>query len=1231
MLFLKRLTDILRKAKSPRLKKIVPGLVILLVLFTVIGFFVVPPVLKSVLTTRLSAALHRKVVIGAISVNPYTLSVKARGLKISERTNAETFAACDEIFLNLESFSVFRMAPVLKEVRLVRPYVRIIRNKDSTYNFSDLLENSDPNKPTPRFSLNNITITDGSVDFLDEPKATAHTVKELRVGLPFLSNIPSQVERFVQPFFSARIDGALYTARGRTKPFADSRETFFQIDAKGIDIPYYLAYVPVKTNIRLVSGYVDIAARISFIETKKTPSLTVTGNVSLNKVAAEDGAGRPLVRFPLLDVAIAPSEPLSGIVHLSKVTLQSPEVEITRDRRGNLNARSLLPAGGEPATAPVKTGPEKSGNRAPFSIDIDRIRLTGGKVLFSDLSMAAPFKTTLDPFDVEVDHFSNARDKKSTYAVSVTTEAGETVRMEGRFSVLPLWSEGTVRVASVPLKKYAPFYRDSLLFTVEDGRLDLSTAYRYAQGQEEPEIGLSRLSLTLSALRLKKTGEDGDFVRVPNLSVDEAGLDLTKRTVEIGSFSSEKGEVAAKRSGDGQIDLLSLTPRGSEPGEYRRAPGATQKPARPGAPWTFTLRRVLVDKYTIRIEDRTTRAPVRLTVRNLRLKGSDISSAKNARGKIALSLLLDKKGSLSASGAVGLAPLSGNLALSLKGLPITPFQPYLADRVRMTLTGGAFSTKGSLSFGPDKEGRINTVYKGEVDLADFSSIDKSSGEDLLKFESLSLNGLRLGLSPFSLGIKGVSLSNYYALVKVSREGKVNLQEALGGGEAKADASRTREAPEKAEAAPQRAEAAPLRGAAPAASTGPAEAGPVSTGQASPKKNIRIDQVTLQGGRIDFVDRSVKPQFSASLSEMGGRVSGLSGEQNTTADVELRAKLNEYAPLEITGRINPLREDFFVDLKARIKDLDLSPATPYSGKYAGYTVEKGKLSYDARYSIEKGRLDSRNSVFIDQFDFGERVESPDATRLPVRLAVALLKDRRGEIRLELPVTGSLDDPKFSVWRIVLKIVVNLIAKAATSPFALLGAAFGSGEELSYVEFDYGRADAAEQAMKKLDTVAKALRDRPSLKMDIEGHVDMERDRDGLKHFLFERKVKAQMLKDMTRRGEPAVPVDEIRIDQASYGKFLKAAYKQEKFPKPRNFVGLAKDLPPPEMEKLMLTHTEVSDGDLRALAARRAMKVKEIIMKSGQIEPERLFIVEPKSLAPEEKGEARQSRVDFTLK
>ena len=250
---------------------------------------------------------------------------------------------------------------------------------------------------------------------------------------------------------------------------------------------------------------------------------------------------------------------------------------------------------------------------------------------------------------------------------------------------------------------------------------------------------------------------------------------------------------------------------------------------------------------------------------------------------------------------------------------------------------------------------------------------------------------------------------------------------------------------------------------------------------------------------------------------------------------------------------------------------------------------------------------------------------------MRLVIALLKDRKGEINLNVPVSGYTNDPKFSIGRIILKVLLNLMVKAVTSPFALLGSLFGGGEELSYMQFDYGSFDLPAQDTKKLDTLVKALYDRPTLKLDIEGHVDVEKDKEGLRQYLFMKKVKAQKLKDLVSKGQPTVPVDKVTIGKDEYAKYLKMAYKAEKFPKPRTILGFVKDLPVPEMEKLMLTHLEITDDELRQLASERALAVKDYILKSGKITADRVFLIEAKSLAPEAKEKLKNSRVDFKLK
>ena len=984
---IKRLSEIYKNKLRPRFKKIFIGLIIFFGVFTLVGFFALPPILKSILTKKLSENLHRSVTINQIKINPYTLSIAVRGLTIKDKGSSETFVSFDEFFVDLQSISIPKMALILKEVRLTNPYIKIARHPDKSYNFSDLMEKGESKPPEKekskpfRFSLNNVRIENGSIDFSDEPERIKHTVRELNIGLPFLSNYPYYVETYVQPSFSAKINGTPYTIQGKTKPFADSRESSFDVNINDLDIPYYLAYAPMKMNFKIVSAFLDTQLRISFIEAKdKKPSVTVAGNVSLKKIAVDDGQKKPLLRLPLFGISIAPSEPLTRIIHLSKVSIQSPELEIRRDQKGSLNVSS--PLQGEKEAKPT---PQKVTESAPFFLNIDEMQMTGGKISFSD-----------------------------------------------------------------------------------------------------------------------------------------------------------------------------HTPSG----------------------------------------------PVTITAKNLELLGENISTAKNSKFKLSLSLLLNKKGKISTTGSIGIDPITAELKMDMKGIEIGSFQSYFTDKVKIAVTGGAFSTTGNLSLGIPDNKEMKVTYRGNAALSGFSSIDKANAEDFLKWDSLSFSGLNVGYSPLSIDIKGIALTDFYSRVIINPQGTLNLQEIVAKG------AQEKEAPPPGQTQEKVSESQKNKGSA---------------------NKIKIGTVTLQGGKVDFSDRSVNPEYSTRLVEIGGRISGLSSEETTLADVDLRGKLDDYAPLEITGKINPLKEDLYVDIKARFKDIELSPMTPYSGKYVGYTIEKGKLSFDLKYLINKRKLDSQNYIFLDQFTLGDRVENPKATKLPVKLAIALLKDRKGEIKLDLPVTGSLDDPKFSVWSIILKVLINLISKAATSPFSLLGALFGAGEELSYLEFDYGRTAITEQNVKKIDTLVKALHDRPSLKLDIEGHVDLEKDKEGLIQYLFDKKIKAQKLNEMVKKGQPAVPVDDVKIEPPEYEKYLKMAYKEEKFPKPRNILGMAKDLPAPEIEKLMLTHIEIKEGDLRTLASQRAMKVKDAILKSGQVESERMFILEPKSLAPEKKEKVRDSRVDFKLK
>ncbi|MEP6600347.1 MAG: DUF748 domain-containing protein [Nitrospirota bacterium] len=1171
--------------------------------YALLGFLVLPPILKSVLTKQLSQRLHRETTIRDIHINPFLLTVRVNGLSLKDRSASQPFISFEELFLDLEAASVVKGGPVLKNIRVKAPYLTVVRNEDQTYNFSDLLEEfaSKPapdakNPPKPlRFSLNNIQIEAGSIDFDDRPKHARHVVKDIALAIPFISNLPYYVDLYVQPSFHANVNGTPVGLSGKTKPFVDSLETTVDLNVTDFEIPKYLEYVPMEMRFKIVSGTLDSKLSLSFVQHRdKAPTLVITGKLALNQFAVTDLHNGALINLPLVAVGIDSLDVFSKILNLGTVLVKSPELFIRRDRNGVLNLASLAPE--NTAAVPEKTQTKEAASSTPLRIEAVEVLLTNGKFTLEDAAADTPFRTVLENVTVAVRHLSNTPQKATAIEASLTTDGGETLTHTGTVTLEPLAAQGTVDVNHLPLKRYAPYYRKQLLFTLEDGLLHLTTGYRYS-GEKEGPLQLSGLTATLSGLRLKKNGAKEDFLKIPSLSIRNTDIDLIKRTVTVGELSTQKGTVAILRDSNGTMNLSNLVaPR--PPAEKVAPPPPTASPA---THWLVVLKKLTLDRYALKVEDRAASEPTTFIADPVSLSAENFSTARNTRGKISLRLTLNKTGVLSANGTVSIDPLYANLKLDLKGMDLTPLQPYFTDKVNLVVTSGALSTSGTLMVAVNQDRPMGISYSGDATLSNVATIDKAHSEDFIKWGSLAVTGLKAGTDPLRVEINDIALTDYFTRLIVNADGTLNVSSIVVA------EGKTPEQPRPA--APQAA----------------ATAAP----QPEVAKTIIINSVTMKGGSISFSDHYIQPNYSARLKEVGGKISGMSSEETQRADVDLRGKLENGSPLQITGKINPLGTDLFLDIKVDFKDIELSPLTPYFGKYAGYAIEKGKLSLNLTYLIEKRSLHAQNRIVLDQFTFGGPIESPTATKLPVRFAISLLKDRNGLIDLDLPVTGSLDDPQFSVWSLIGQVLTNLLTKAATSPFALLGSLVGGGQELSHVEFPYGQADLNGPAEDRLKTLAKILYERPALKIEVAGHVDTEKDREALRQEQFARKVKAQKLNALAKKGPTTATLTDIKVEPTEYTGYLALAYKKETFAKPRNFLGIAKDLEVPEMEKLILMNITVTEDDLRELALQRAQAVKDYLMNT-KIEPQRIFLVSTSSV--QDKGDKlTASRADFVIK
>ena len=746
----------------------------------------------------------------------------------------------------------------------------------------------------------------------------------------------------------------------------------------------------------------------------------------------------------------------------------------------------------------------------------------------------------------------------------------------------PEWSVGEIRVSDGKMH----WQDESTLRPTVGEVLDINAAVGKIDGKLVEPIEISEVSYRVDL---------GDRLRIGRMLVKGVQLDLHGHRVDVAEASTQEIRARLVRNKEGKIEWVSSP--------VLKTVRTAREELSDARPWLAGIGRLSVDDLALRVEDQTTSPVAVQSIDGFNLTADNLSTEPGKKGTLSIKSLVNQKGSLRVDGSVQLIPLKTALKVETQAIPILPLQPYFTSFLNIELTRGLISNVGEVNLEMAKEG-LNAAYKGSLTLGDLIAVDKVNNADFLKWKSLFLGGIDFRLQPMAVNVGEVALTDFYSRLILSKDGRLNLQDIV------------RTSSEAAKATDGAQPVVPPKAAEPATTTKQA---------AVP---VRIGKVTLQGGTVNFSDFFVKPNYTVNVTKVAGRVSGLSSTADTVADLELRGSYANTAPVQVVGKLNPLAAKSFLDIKAEVKGVDLVAFSPYSGKYAGYNIDKGKLSLNVAYKLENKQLTADNRLFIDQLTFGDKVESPDATTLPVNLAIALLKNNRGEIDLNLPISGSLDDPEFSIGGLVVKVILNLFVKAVTSPFALLGSMFGGGEELSNIEFGPGRSTVNETAAKRLDSLAKALKERDSLKLEITGRADPETDKEGIKRVAIDRAVKAEKLKDQLKKGGEGVSVDAVEVTSAEYPVYLQRAYKEAKFPKPRNLIGMQKDLPVEEMEKLMLTNLPATDEDVQQLALRRAENVQSWLIDEGKVPPERMFLVEPKAEASDkDKG----SRVDFSLR
>jgi hypothetical protein len=884
-------------------------------------------------------------------------------------------------------------------------------------------------------------------------------------------------------------------------------------------------------------------------------------DASVSGAAIKDAAGAPLVGFRHLYVDAQLASIWRRAIVLREVEIAGPSADVVVARDGSVNLAQLAP-------------PDEGEDEGITRVHIGRLAVRDGRVALTDRTHERPFRAQVAPIRFTLTDFRTDSGYRNAYRFAGVTSSGEELEWSGGFTVEPLGSTGQFSVRRLKLATVDAYLGDALPFQLASGEALVKGVYELAL--EPLKFDATLPLIAVSNLSLREHGSDAPApISAASLEVKGVTISFGERKTAVQRIDILGARIDAARQSDGSIDIMRPLVAASDSSAGADSASSPE--------WSVQVNTIHVDGAALKAVDHMVTPPAQFDLAPATLTITNWSTDPNATVHVETDVGVNGKGRVLANGDVKLEPLAGALHVTLTDIPLPDAQPYLALQTAVTLHSGALAAKGDLVLAPAGGAEPTLRYSGNVSVANLRITDQHVKQDLLKWRDLALTGIEFQQQPDRLTIARIVARQPYASVIIAPDQTLNITRAL-------------ERPGASEA-----------------DSGDAAAS--ESGEAAFPVVIR--QVQVLDGAANFADLSIEPSFATAIMGLNGEVKGLSSDPASRAQVKLAGKVDKYAPVDITGEVNLLAATAYTDLAMNFRNMELTTFNPYSGRFAGYNISRGKLSTELRYKIEDRKLAAEHHIVVDNLEFGAKTDSKDAAPIPIKLGVALLKDRNGVIDVQLPVSGTLDDPKFRLGPIIWKAILGLLTKIVTAPFAALGALFGGGDELAYVDFPPGAAQLGPAETEKLSKLAQALVERPQLRLNVPLTAIGTEDADALARKALTEKLPPELA---DAAADPANEPRRRKALEAAYREQLKAAPEY-----PPDVLERAKAEPAAQsvwLEEALLAHLRPDDAGLDALARERARAVQDALLANAALNPERVFITNERSGAASESGLVR---------
>lgn len=1025
----------------------------------------VPHVLQVTLPAWVKDKTGRQLHVGSASFNPITLRLAARNLQLKDGT--ATLASLDTIEFKGAWSSLLNVAWTADQLTLTKPEVNARINKDGSLDWQRFIDafpksaDSAPSERMPRVLLRNVAIDNAAFRLFDERAGAAEnrlTLAPVSFSLEKLSTLPRDRGDYA---LEARLND-------QTRIHWQGRVGLNPIDSSGdlvvsnLPVARALALANVKLPLAL-DGTATFKANYSAAFGTNTAAVGIGGGaleVSGLRASRASGSGADSVSAKRITLS-----PLSAAWAKTRVDGQEQQV------------LTLLPLSasvdGVVAQAAAQTEPVLAVDRlatpTPLNIDLAAHRVTVPQIRVDALRAAVQ------------------RDRTGVWLIPLMASAAPAPPATAAAALAPAEAAPwRVEVGDVSTDNARASLADASFAVPQRAALALSTSLGASITlAPSGDVSLSAKKFALTEISLRDEASREPWFTAKELRAAPFSTPLNGARIDLPKFDLIAPVLNLALSSNGADIARRFQPATAVSAAPAAAKANADKPA-PGP--AVSIAGIGIRDGRVSVTDSTLPQPLTHVLQGVQLSSDRIALDGSKPVTATLRAALQSGGALQTSARYDLRRQQGEVDVSLDALALAPFAPYLSRGTRLTLDRGSAVVSGKLAFAADGGKDDALRFAGKAAVRDLSVTDVTTRQPFAQWAELSTQDVRIALGARGTRVElaDLLLDQPRGDIVIGEDGSLNLTQ-IG----------KTAAPPAMPVAPASATASTSASTPPPAAPAPPASSPPSDASTPNSTLVKIDRLQVTGGDIHFADLSLRPQFGTRVSDLSGLVVGISSEPASRAEVSLEGKVDEYGLARLAGTIAPASAAQYTDLKASFRNLEMRNLTPYSGKFAGRKIESGKLTLELEYKVVERKLKGENQIIVDNLKLGERVESKDATSLPLDLAIALLSDSKGVIDLGLPVQGSLDDPQFSMSGLVWKAITNLLSKLVTAPFRALGALLGgSGEEFEAVMFEPGEARLLPPEREKLGKLAAALQKRPQLKLTIEGRYDRERDREAL---------------------------------------------------------------------------------------------------------------------------------------